>query len=108
MIPGRTITKGCLTQEQVGRVINRVHNQAKYCYEKELTRNPNLAGKITTNFVIGPSGAVVSSRITESTMNDKAVEDYLTRMVQRLRFPPCVGGGTAEVTYPWIFKSGGS
>ncbi len=108
VIPGRTITKGCLTQEQVGRVINRVHNQAKYCYEKELTRNPNLSGKITTNFVIGPSGAVVSCRITESTMNDKAVEDCLTRMVQRLRFPPCVGGGTAEVTYPWIFKSGGN
>jgi TonB family protein len=106
VIPGRTITKGCLTQDQVGRVLNRAHNQAKYCYEKELTRNPNLSGKITTQFTIGPSGAVVDTRLSESTMNDKAVEDCLVRVIQRLRFPPCVGGGTAEVTYPWIFKSG--
>jgi TonB family protein len=85
-----------------------VHNQARYCYEKELTRNPNLAGKVTTQFTIGPTGAVMKARVAGSTMGDKAVEGCLLRVIQRLRFPPCVGGGTAEVTYPWIFKSGGA
>ncbi len=107
VIPGRTITKGCLSQQVVGRVIGRVHSQAKYCYEKELPRNPNLSGKITTNFLIGPTGTVMTARISASTMNDKAVEDCLLRVIKRLKFPPCAGGGTADVTYPWIFKSGG-
>ncbi|OGQ82945.1 MAG: hypothetical protein A2289_16620 [Deltaproteobacteria bacterium RIFOXYA12_FULL_58_15] len=108
VIPGRTITKGCLSQSVVGRVLSRVHNQARYCYEKELTRDPNLAGKVTTHFIIGPTGAVMSSKVLSSTMGDKAVEDCLLRVISRLRFPPCVGGGTAEVTYPWIFKAGGT
>ena len=105
---GRTITKGCLSEQQVGRVINRVVNQAKYCYDKELTRNPNLSGKVTTFFIIGSTGAVQTSKISASTMNDAQVEDCLIRVIQRLRFPPCQGGGIAEVTYPWIFKSGGN
>lgn len=108
VIPGRTITKGCLTQQQVLRVITRVQSQAKYCYERELTKNPNLSGKITTTFEIGPTGAVTWVRVAESTMGNATVEKCLERVVQRLRFPPCQGGGTAEITYPWIFKSGGN
>ena len=45
--------------------------------------------------------------VAGSTMGNEAVERCLLRVLQRLRFPPCVGGGTAEATYPWIFKSGG-
>jgi hypothetical protein len=108
VIVGRTITKGCLSQQAVSRVINRAQSQAKYCYEKELTRNPTLAGKITTSFVIGASGDVNHIEITNSTMDSPDVEECLKRVVERLRFPPCEGGGVAEVTYPWIFKSGGN
>lgn len=108
IVPSHTVTKGCLTQEQVLRVVNRVQSQAKYCYEKELTRNPNLSGKVTTSFVIDATGSVISSSVTESTMNSPEVEACLTRVVTRLKFSPCLGGGTAEVTYPWIFKSGGN
>lgn len=107
IIPGRTVTKGCLSQEVVGRVIQRHHSQVRYCYEKELQRNPNLAGKVTTSFVIGPSGDVMTARIADSTMGDAQVESCITRVIQRMKFPPCAGGGTADVTYPWIFKAGG-
>ena len=85
VIPGRTITKGCLSQEVVGRVLSRVQNQAKYCYEKELTRNPNLAGKVTTFFMIGPTGAVTSSKIQQSTMGDAGVEDCLLKVIVWLK-----------------------
>jgi hypothetical protein len=104
---GRTITKGCLTGAVVRRVLGRVQSQAKYCYEKELPRNPNLSGKITTAWVIGPTGGVLSTRIAETTMANANVEQCLLRVIKRLKFPPCAGGGTADVTYPWIFKSGG-
>jgi len=102
----RKITKGCLSQATVVQVIDRRRAQAKYCYDSELTRNPNLGGKITVKFEIGASGAVTRARVLDSTMGDSKVEQCLLRVVHRMRFPPCKGGGTASVTYPWLFKSG--
>jgi TonB family protein len=106
VVPGRTVSRGCLSGEVVARVLGRVVSQAKYCYEKELARTPSLEGKVTTRFVIDATGAVETVTITESTLASAEVEACLTRVVQRLRFPPCEGGGIAEVTYPWIFKAG--
>ncbi|MED5464299.1 MAG: AgmX/PglI C-terminal domain-containing protein [Myxococcota bacterium] len=105
---GRTVTKGCLTQQVVLRVLSKANSQARYCYEKELQRNPNLSGKITTSFQIGSTGSVKTSRVARSTMGNGNVEKCLLRVISRLRFPPCRGGGVADVTYPWIFKSGGN
>jgi TonB family protein len=107
VIPGRTITKGCLTQQVVLRTLSRVTSQARYCYEKELAKNPNLEGKVTTMFEIGATGSVNWVRVSESTIGSAGIEECVQRVVQRLTFPPCQGGGTAEVTYPWIFKTSG-
>jgi hypothetical protein len=51
---------------------------------------------------------VESVRVSNTTMSNDNVEQCLERVIQRLRFPPCAGGGVAEVHYPWIFKSGGA
>jgi TonB family protein len=107
VVSGRVDTEGCLTQQQVLRVVSRALSQGRYCYEQEIGRNPNLAGKVVSAFTVGPTGAVIEASVRESTMNNEAVETCLTRVVQRLRFPPCAGGGTAEVTYPWLFTRGG-
>ena len=101
------LTKGCMTGDAVMRVLRKATSRAKYCYEKALQSNPSLEGKVTTRFVIGPGGDVQSADVAESTMDNPEVERCLVRMVQALSFPPCSGGGVAEVTYPWIFKSGG-
>jgi len=106
--PATPLTKGCLSGDAVLRVLGRVKSQAKYCYERGLQTNPNLEGKVTTRFVIGPGGDVQSSEVSDSTLHNVEVETCLLRVVQRLSFPPCTGGGVAEVTYPWIFKAGGA
>lgn len=105
---GRDIVTGCLSREVVGRVVSRAQSQAKYCYEKELTASPDLSGKVVTVFTIDGSGSVVDARVGESTINNPGMEDCLLRVIQRLKFPPCQGGGTAEITYPWIFKAAGN
>ncbi|MCK5688982.1 AgmX/PglI C-terminal domain-containing protein [Myxococcota bacterium] len=106
-IPIRTVIKGCLSKAQVGRVLNRIKSQVRYCYEKELPRDPNLAGKIVTQFVVAGTGLVRSVSIEKTTMNDSAVEQCIVRVLKRLIFPPCPSGGVVEINYPWIFKSGG-
>ena len=108
MVDPAAVTKGCLSQQVVLRVLRRAWAQAKYCYEKELTRNPDLSGKVTTRFVIGGDGVVQSVDIRDDTMGEPAVGQCLQRVVGRLRFPPCAGGGVAEVHYPWLFKPGGA
>jgi TonB family protein len=107
VVPGHTVVKGCMTQEVVGRVVSRSNTQVKFCYEKELQKKPDLAGKIVAAFTIGASGDVVQSRVAESSLGDANVEQCVIRVVSHMRFPPCEGGGTAEITYPWLFKAGG-
>ncbi|MEZ0312590.1 MAG: AgmX/PglI C-terminal domain-containing protein [Myxococcota bacterium] len=107
VVPGRTVIKGCLSDQVVGRVVTRHLTQVKFCYEKELQRFPDLAGKVVAAFTIGGRGEVLESRVAESTLGNTAVEQCLMRVVGHMTFPPCEGGGTAEVTYPWLFKPGG-
>ena len=105
--PGRTVTKGCLSQQVVGRVISRSNSRVKFCYEKALQRNPNLGGKITAGWIVGPTGSVLRATVAQSTLGDAQVEQCIVRVIQQMKFPPCAGGGTADVTYPWLFKPSG-
>jgi hypothetical protein len=105
VIPGKTIVSGGLDKEVIGRIIRRSWSQIKFCYERELTRNPNLYGKITTFFTIAATGAVAEASVKETTMNDANVENCIVRVIQRLRFPKVPGGGTVDVTYPFLFQA---
>ena len=79
----------------------------KYCYEKELTKNPNLYGKVVVQFTIGGTGKVDEGHISQTEMNNEAVEGCIIRNVKMWVFPQPKGGGQVYVTYPFIFKSAG-
>lgn len=105
--PGKTIVEGGLSKEEIGRVIRRYLSQIKYCYEKELTRNPNLAGKVVTSFTIGGTGKVTDCDVAETSLNDPTVEDCVVKIIKRIQFPTPKGGGIVLVSYPFIFQSSG-
>lgn len=105
--PGKTIVEGGLSKEEIGRVIKRYLSQIKYCYEKELTRNPNLAGKVVTSFTISGTGKVTECDVVESSLNDPTVEDCVSKIILRIQFPQPKGGGIVLVSYPFIFQSSG-
>src|SRR6185369_11958943 len=88
VVPGRTVIKGCIAQEVVGRVVARHNTQVKFCYEKELPRKPDLAGKIVAAFTIGGNGDVLETRVAETTLGDSAVEQCLMRVITHMKFPP--------------------
>jgi TonB family protein len=77
----------------------------KYCYEKELTKDPGLYGKVAVVFVIDGSGKVADALVQQSTMGSAAVEGCMLSHVRRWAFPAPEGGGTVQVTYPYVFKS---
>jgi hypothetical protein len=107
VVAGAPIIRGSLDREIIRRVIRRHKKEIKYCYEKELTKNPKLHGKVKVKFVIAPTGAVASASIAESTMRNRAVESCIVGKVLRFIFPKPEGGGIVEVGYPFVFSAAG-
>lgn len=104
---GRSRIVGGLSQKVVGRYIERYWSRFKFCYERELAKNPNLYGKVTCTFTIAGNGRVSEASVLQSTMHSTTVEHCLLRTVRQIRFPPPKGGGEVIVTYPFLFSTAG-
>jgi outer membrane biosynthesis protein TonB len=105
VVPGKTTIKGGLSADEIGRIIRRHWNEIKYCYEKELNKDPNLAGKVAIFFVIDPMGDVAEARVSETTLNNSGAEQCMLSNVKRWKFRSPDGGGVVEVNYPFIFTA---
>ena len=106
--PGKVTYKGSLSREEIQRVVKRHMSQIKYCYEKELTKNPNLNGKIVGAWTIAGTGLVESANASQNTMGNDTVGTCVTRIIKRMRFPRPKGGGKVFVNYPFVFSASGS
>ena len=98
---GSTIGPPQNEREGVQRVVRAHTGAVKYCYEKELVRKPDLAGKVTTHFVIDKNGVVTEATITDSTLGDAAVEECVLRQIRSWHFP----AKATSVTYPFRFEN---
>ena len=54
---------GALDKSLIDAVIKRNMNQIRYCYQRELTKNPSLGGKIVVKFTIAKDGSVSKASI---------------------------------------------
>jgi TonB family protein len=97
--------RGQLSKDEILEVIGRHVAEIRYCYEEELERNRELAGRVVVHFVIEASGGVAGARIARSTANSPALERCMLDAIRAWRFPPPRGGGGVEVNYPFVFKS---
>jgi len=104
-IPGKTTVMGGLTAEEVGKVVKKHWLEVKYCYEKELQKNPALQGKVAVNWTINPLGEVSEASVRETDLGNSDAESCIVAVVRRMVFPQPRGGGVVNVNYPWIFKS---
>jgi TonB family protein len=103
-ISGDPSVVGALDQKLVDAVVKRHMNQIRYCYQRELVKDPNIAGEVVVAFEIAGDGAVSSASIASSTMGHTGVESCVTGRFQRMRFPAPSDGGTVTVTYPFVFR----
>ena len=94
---------GALDSKEIGWVIGVNIGGIKYCYERQLIQNQNLAGKIVVEFTIAETGRVESARVIESTMNANVVEQCIVEKMKRLKFPR-PKGGKVTVSYPFVFE----
>lgn len=103
---GRAVQMGDgLSKDEIARVIRSALPRFKFCYEKELQADPNLAGKAAVYFTIAPNGAVAEAGLRESSLDNQKVESCLSQVMRSLKFPAPKGGGVVIVTYPFIFET---
>lgn len=107
VVPGQAQVRGSLDKEIIRRIIRRHINEVKFCYEKELMKKPDLVGRITVQFTIAGTGAVVASVVQQSSMNNPSVEQCIAGAVKRWEFPKPQGGGIVIVAYPFVLKAAG-
>jgi len=102
---GDPIILGSLDKSLIDQVIKRNQNQIRYCYQRELTRDPTLSGKVTVKFVIARDGSVSKAQTKSSTLGSPPVEDCINQRVMRMQFPEPKGGGIVIVSYPFLFQT---
>jgi hypothetical protein len=105
VIEEETEVDGGLDKEAIARVIRSQLGQIRYCYERQLSANPDLYGKILVKFTIGAAGSVTAQAIGNTSLNNAMVEGCILRRIAGWQFPNPKGGTNVLVTYPFLFKS---
>jgi hypothetical protein len=93
----------CLNKGQISRVVMAHKAGVQFCYEKELQRDPKIAGKIVVNWTISPEGRVQRSSVESSSMGNSNVEGCIRGQVTRWIFPQAAC--QSVVSFPFVFKS---
>jgi hypothetical protein len=103
---GDYIVVGQLDRALVDAVVRQHLQSIRYCYQRELQKDPELSGKVTVKFVIAGDGSVSSATTKSSTLGSPAAESCINGRFMRMQFPTPKRGGIVIVTYPFLFAPG--
>ncbi len=103
-LTGKTVIKGGLSKDVIGRIIRINWIKIKYAYELALQRNSTLEGTVIAKFAIDPKGKVTGLQITSDTIKDQQMLDGINRAMSDIRFPAPGAGVFVDVKYPFLFE----
>ncbi len=93
---------GSLDKAIIRRYMRRKLPRLRHCYEKELVKDPMLAGTIVVRFTIGADGLV--SAVHTSGVANERLSKCMARAVRSIKFPKPAGGGNVSVKYPLALR----
>jgi hypothetical protein len=96
--------EGGLDKAVIAATIAKYLSQVRACYEVGLRRNPALAGQVTMNFEIGPTGKLNFSKVGKSSLGDAEVPECIATRMMSWDFPKPVGGVNVKVNYPFLLR----
>lgn len=102
---GAADVHGTLAREVIRRVVRRHRNEIRFCYEQGLQARPDLEGRVTTRFLISPTGTVTTSLVAGSTVGHPPTEQCIVQAIRRWTFPSPDNGGVVSVTYPFVLQT---
>jgi hypothetical protein len=104
---GNATAVGDLDKNTIRRYVRQKLSQIEYCYQKQLTVKPSLAGTVNTQFTIDGNGRVIASKA--AGLGDGEVEGCVAGVIRSIQFPKPAGGGIVNVTsYPFTFRPAGN
>lgn len=95
--------RGSLDKKVIKDVIREHHGEVRACYEVELVKQPDLTGRVLSQFTISATGNVVAVVLRDSTVGNPAIEECLRRRLLTWTFPKPRGGGNVDVVYAFNF-----
>jgi len=96
--------QGSLSREQVSAVIRKHTRRVQACYEKQLVKNPGLAGRIVFEWTVRTNGSTEGVRVRSSSMQNTQVADCIGDLIKGWTFPE-PDGGAVTITYPFLFRA---
>jgi|GEM_PF-3632057 len=104
--PPVVIVKGPPDRDLFRRVIRQHRNEVRFCYERQLSRSPELSGRLLMHFTIAPSGQVLEAKVDQTSLTDSAVGQCVSEAIRRWTFPKL--DQMAIIQYPFVFSPAGS
>ncbi len=99
---------GSLSREEIKRVIDAHASEIRFCYSRELQRDPGVFGKVKLKWKIVSEGRVAGTTVVENSTGSVALANCIKDKVNAWTFPSPAAGSEASVDWPWIFKPSGS
>ena len=102
-----TLVFGSMDPDVIRRRLMEFLPQFRSCYQRELQSTGNLInGLIKLNFIIGSSGHVVKSGLTNKSSSTlpRGVSRCVLNVLNGISFPEPRGGGRVEVNQPMNFQ----
>ena len=78
----------------------------RYCYERELKRNPSLKGKVSVRITVRPDGSVEDAVIVTSTLNNVRVERCILARIKLWKDFPPIPPEDGNVTFRQVYTFG--
>jgi TonB family protein len=103
---GRGLKSAHRNSEAIQAVLYKHVNAIRYCYERELKRNPNLKGKITVRITIAPNGHVTEVTIVSSTLNNERVERCILARIRLWKDFEPIDSADGDVTIRYSYAFG--
>ena len=78
----------------------------RYCYERELKRNPTLKGKVSVRITLSPDGSVKDATIVSSTLDNERVERCILARIRLWKDFRPIDPSEGDVTFRQVYTFG--
>jgi len=75
------------------------------CYEMQLQLKPDLAGKVTLQWIIDLTGRVNGVKVVDNTTGNSKLQDCIAKIIGKIHFQP-PQGGMCIIRWPFVFSPG--
>ena len=102
---GKAIIIKYAEEAVIEEYISKNFPKIRRCYEIELEKNPNLAGRINITFVISKTGSVIGpATVGRSSLDSADVAECIAKEVEKIKFPPTNRGKNILFMKSFVFN----